>query len=190
MGRLPRLPLTIFDRSGVVGHQSLARDHLAHCDLASERQQRANDVVRKLHVSTVSRVERQNSVFSDALRQVTNFVEGYWVWLYNTASTLRQGANDSTDAKKVLKTKFARNWTGPYEILVVGPCPFSGTQDGSPLGDKLLYLALPTDMPGADAYRRVSVERCKSCTNPHDRGDMPKYLPDGLTPYVLNNFTK
>ena len=34
MGRLPHLPLTIFDRSGVAGHQSLPRDHLAYCDLA------------------------------------------------------------------------------------------------------------------------------------------------------------
>ena len=38
MGRLPRLPLTDFDRTGVVGHQSLARDHLAYCDLATDRQ--------------------------------------------------------------------------------------------------------------------------------------------------------
>ena len=30
MGRLPRLPLTVFDRTGVVGHQSLARDHLVN----------------------------------------------------------------------------------------------------------------------------------------------------------------
>ena len=44
-------------------------------------------------------------------------------------------------------------------------------------------------MPGADAYRRVSVERFQTCTTPHDRGDMPKYLPGGLTQYVLNNFT-
>ena len=28
MGRLPRLPLTVFDRTGVVGHQSLARESL------------------------------------------------------------------------------------------------------------------------------------------------------------------
>ena len=32
MGRLPRLPLTVFERTGVAGHQSLARDHLAYCD--------------------------------------------------------------------------------------------------------------------------------------------------------------
>ena len=38
MGKLPRLALTNFDRSGVAGYQSLARDHLAYCDLASERQ--------------------------------------------------------------------------------------------------------------------------------------------------------
>ena len=37
MGRLPRLPLTIFERTGVFGHQSLARDHLAYFDLATDR---------------------------------------------------------------------------------------------------------------------------------------------------------
>ena len=52
------------DRSGVAGRQSLARDHLAHCDLASERQQRANDIVREMHAVTVSRVERRNSALS------------------------------------------------------------------------------------------------------------------------------
>ena len=61
MGTPPHLLLTIFDHSGVAGHQSLARDHLAYCDLASERQQRANDIVREMHAFTVSRVERRNS---------------------------------------------------------------------------------------------------------------------------------
>ena len=40
MGRLPRLPLTVFERTGVAGHQTLAGDHLAYCDLATNRQQR------------------------------------------------------------------------------------------------------------------------------------------------------
>ena len=101
------------------------------------------------------------------------------------ALTIRQGAKAGKDAK-VFETKFALNWTGPYKILAVDPCPSSDTPDGSPLGGKLFYLDLPTDMPGADAHRRVSVERCEPCTNPHDRGDMPKYLPE----YVLENFTK
>ena len=38
MGRLPRLPLTIFEHPGVVRHQSLALDHLACFDLATDRQ--------------------------------------------------------------------------------------------------------------------------------------------------------
>lgn len=38
-------PLTKFDRSGFAGHQSLACDHLAYCDLASERQQRAPTIL-------------------------------------------------------------------------------------------------------------------------------------------------
>ena len=70
MGRLPRLPLTIFDRIGVAGHQSLARDHLVYCDLATDRQQHAYDIVREHHALTVSRVQRLNSVLSDALHPV------------------------------------------------------------------------------------------------------------------------
>ena len=61
MARLPRLPLTVFDRTGVVGHQSLARDHLAYCDLATDRQKHVNDIVRAHHALTVSRVNRRNS---------------------------------------------------------------------------------------------------------------------------------
>ena len=57
MGRLSRLPLIIFDRSGVADHQSLARVYLANCDLASERQQRASDIVRIMDSLTASRVE-------------------------------------------------------------------------------------------------------------------------------------
>ena len=75
-GQAPAPPLTIFDRSGVAGHQSLARDHLAYCDLASERLQPANDIVRETHALTVSLVERRHPALSDALRHVPNFVVG------------------------------------------------------------------------------------------------------------------
>ena len=54
-GRRPRLPLAGFDRTGVVGYQSLARDHLAYCDLATDREKRANDIARAHHALTVSR---------------------------------------------------------------------------------------------------------------------------------------
>ena len=36
----------------------------------------------------------------------------------------------------------------------------------------------------------MAIERCKPCANPHDSSDMPKYLPAGLTQYVLNSFPK
>ena len=188
MGRLPRLPLTIFDRKGVVGHQSLARDHLAYCDLATDRQKRPNDIVRAHHALTVSRVNRKNSALGDALRPAPNFTVGGWAWVYNSASTIRQGVKANTDAK-VLRAKLALNWTGPYKVLAVGPCSAAETPDGSPLGSNLLYLDLPSDLHGWDARRRVAIERCKPCANPHDRGDMPKYLPAGLTQYVLSKFT-
>ena len=56
------------------------------------------------------------------------------------------------------------------------------------LGDNVLYLDLPSNLPGSDARQRVAIDRCKPCTNPHDSSDMPKYLPAGLTQYVLNHF--
>ena len=189
MGRLPRLSLTVFDRTGVVGHQSLARDHLAYCDLAPDRQKRANDIVRAHHALNVSRVNRRASALADALRAAPNFAVGGWAWVYNSPSTIHQGVRVNTDAK-VLKAKLALNWTGPYKLLAVGPCSAAETPDGSPLGSNLLYLDLPSDLPGSNVRRRVAMERCKPCANPHDSEDMPKYLPAGLTQYVLNNFSK
>ena len=37
---------------------------------------------------------------------------------------------------------------------------------------------------------REDIERCKPSANPHDSGDMPKYLSAELTQYVLNIFSK
>ena len=108
MGQLPRLPLTIFESTGVFVHRSLARDHLAYCDLATDHQQRAHDIVREHHALTVSCVERRNSALTDALRAVPKFAVGGWVWVYNTAATIRHGANTDTDAK-VLKAKLSLN---------------------------------------------------------------------------------
>ena len=46
LGRLLRLPLTLFEHTRVEGHHSLARDHLAYYDLATDRQP-----VRERHCS-------------------------------------------------------------------------------------------------------------------------------------------
>ena len=91
-----------------------------------------------------------------------------YVWIYNnTAAIIRQGSRKS-------------------------PSPSNSTPDGHPLATKLNYLDLPKNMPGPGAHCRVSVARCKPCTNPHHTTDLPRYLPAGLahTQYVLNNYTK
>ena len=188
MGRLPRLPLTVFDRTGVVGYQGLTGDHLAYCGLATDRQKRANDIVRAHDALTVSRVNRRNFTLADALRPAPNFAVGGWALVYNSVSTIRQDVKANTDAK-VLKAKLALNWTGLYKILEVGPFSAAETPEGSPLGSNLLYSDLPSDLPGSDARRRVAIEHCKRCANPQDSGDIPKYLPAGMTQYVLNKFS-
>ena len=71
----------------------------------------------------------------------------------------------------------------------MGPAPASDAPDNRPLHDQLLFLDLPSDLPGWDYKRRVSVERCKPCQNPDDISDIPKYLPSDLTQYMLNSFS-
>ena len=78
MERYPRLPLDVFDRARFVGHQSLARDLLASCELATDRQKRASDIVRAYQAFTVSRVNRRNSALADALRPAPDFATGGW----------------------------------------------------------------------------------------------------------------
>ena len=133
-------------------------------------------------------MNRRNSAVADALRPVPKFAVVGWAWVYNSASTIRQGVTVNTDAK-VRKAKLAFNCTGPYKVLAVGPCSSADIPDGPPIGDNLLCLDLPSDLPGSDARRHVAIECCKPCSNPHDSSDMPKYLPTGLTQYVLNKFS-
>ena len=98
------------------------------------------------------------------------------MWIHNSASIITQGSKvgptASTDADAtVLKVRLSLNWTGPSKILEVGPA--ASAPDKRPLADKVLYLNLPSDMPGASAKPRVAVERCKPCighTMPTARG--------------------
>ena len=187
IGRLPRLPLTVFDRSHGGIHQNLDRDQLAYCDLARERQQRAYELVREQHALTVAWVNGRNSALSDALLRRPQYAADGWVWVYNTAATIRQGLRKGAD-NKVLKEKLSLNWTGPFKIIAVGPAPAADTPDGRPLGDKLLYLDLPSNLSGPAAKPRVTVARCKPCANPYDADNIPRHLPAGLTQYVLHAF--
>ena len=96
-------------------------------------------------------MERRISALSDALHPIPRFAVAGWVWVYNTVATICQGAKTETDAK-VLKATLSLTWTDRYKVLAVGPCHPADTPDCSPLGAKLLYLYIPSDMPGADAH--------------------------------------
>ncbi|CAB1121588.1 unnamed protein product [Ectocarpus sp. CCAP 1310/34] len=187
IGRIPRLPLSVFDRPTVGGHQSLARDQLEYCNLAVDRQRRAYELVREYNALKISRVERRNSSLLDAIHKLPQFPVGGWAWVYNTAATIRQGVRKDTD-QQVLKAKFALSWTGPYKVLAVGPTSADATPDGRPLAHKLLYLDLPSDLSGPAARCRVSVLRCKPCRNPYETDDLPQSLPAELSRYVLHSF--
>ena len=154
--------------------------HLPHVEYAYE-------IAREQHALTVARVNGRNSALSDALLRRPKYTAGGWVWVYSTAATIRQGLRKSAD-NKVLKEKLSLNWTGPFKILAAGPSSAADTPDGRPLGDKLLYLDLPSNLSGPAAKPRVTVARCKTCANPYDADDIPQHLPAGLTQNVLHAF--
>jgi len=131
IGRLPRLPLSVLEPDNIGGHQSLERDHLTYINLATDRQQRAYSPVLELYHITTSRLQRRNAPIMAALSASPPFTVGGWAWVYNSASTIRQGAKKDTDAT-VLKTKLSLNWNGPFKILAVGPAPASDTPDNHP----------------------------------------------------------
>ena len=186
LGRYPRLPITVFERHTFDGHQGLDQDQMSYHALARARQRKAFTLVREQHAINASRIERSNTALYNLMHKRPTWKVGDWVWVYNSQSTIRQGTDRSAN-ETALKTKLSLNWTGPFKILTVGPS--SSSPDGKPVGDKLLYLDLPRDLRGHDAKSRVSVQRCKPCINPHDASDMPKYLPAGLTQYVLNSYS-
>ena len=89
----------------------------------------------------------------------------------------------------LFRANLSLNWTGRFKMLMVGHALAESAPDGRPLTAKLLYLDLPNDMPGMNTACRVLVVRYKPCANPHDISDLPRFLPAGLTPYVLYNYT-
>ena len=176
MGRLPRLPITIFERPG----SSVTRAWPATTSPTATWRPTANSVRT---ISSVNTMPLQSLAWNAATQPSPTHCA------QSPKSPLAAGGATDTDAK-VLKANLSLDRNGPYKVLVVGPCTPADTPDGSPLGAKVLYSDLPSGMPGEDAHRRASVQRCKPCSNRHDHADMPKYFPAGLTQYVFNNFYK
>ena len=111
LGRLPCLPLTVFDHSYGGVHHSLDRNQVAYCDLARERQQRAYELVREQHALTVARINSHNSALSDALLRRPKNIAGGWVWSYNTTATIRQrswGNDDKESPQRETLSKLDR----------------------------------------------------------------------------------
>ena len=183
LGRMPRLLMVIIDECIVKGHACEKQDQLLYLDIVRERQHRAFELVQESHLIAMPKIQRSNTKLLAILHKLPNFEVGNWLWIYNPQATVGQVVSEDNSH---LVTKLSLNWTGPYKILEMGP---GLGPDGRPVADKTLYLYFPTDMPGQDQKKRVSVDRCKMCNNPSDDSDIPKYLPAGLSKYVLHSFT-
>ena len=126
------------------------------------------------HPSGNGGVERVNHTMAQMLAMVCNEHQNDWdvhlphvEYAYNNSVSAATGLAPN----KVHKEQLSLNWTGPFKILAVGPSSAADTPDGHPLGDKLLYLDLPSNLSGPAVKPRVTVARCKPCANPYDAAD-------------------
>lgn len=83
-----------------------------------------------------------------------------WIWVYITATTIRQGLREDVD-NKALKVKLSQNRLDPSGSLPCCFCSTIETYDGRPLGNKLLYVNLPSHVSGPAVKSRVTVAHYK-----------------------------
>ena len=152
---MPRLPITIIEECVVKEHVGEKQDQLLYLDIVRERQQRAFEPVQESHLIAMSKIQRSNTKLLAILHKLPNFEVGNWVWIYNSQAIVTQGVGEENSR---LMTKLSWNWIGPYKVLVLIVGPGLGPH-GHPIADNTLYLDLPTDMPGKDQKKRVSVDR-------------------------------
>ena len=79
LGRLPCLPLTVIERQGASGHQSLECDQLGHYGLAQEGQPLSYPLVREHQAFASSRIARAIKDWSDVLHKKSLYSVGSFV---------------------------------------------------------------------------------------------------------------
>lgn len=186
-GRLPCMLLTVFNPPNLGGHQSLGRDQLACFNLAKARQQQSYRAVRQHHALTVRCLNRHSAPTIEALRQSPPIsvgdYDGFTTPLPPFAKVLANTPTRSSSRPSVLSIG-----SPPTKLFGIGPLPASDTPNSHPVQHNLLYLDLPFDMPGMDRNRRISALRCNPCRNTDETDDISRYLPAGITKYVLSSY--
>ena len=122
--------------------------------------------MREIDRMTKEKHRQKNAKIDDIMHKRPVYEVGQWVWVYDEQHTLAtatgQRALDKEAIEQRIKTKLANKWTGPYNILGVGPCRVGQRF----VGPELLYLEMPFQNM---TNRPVSVLRCKRCFQPHEK---------------------
>lgn len=161
MGRLLRLPLTVFECARVAARQSLSRDQFAYCDRPPKLLVRHRS--RALCPDNFPRGPPKLRLFL-----IRHDASGSPIRRWRLGMGVQYGRHHASQRKGQHRCQSPQgqnslNWTLLYRILAGSSSHSGDTPNGSFLGAKPPYLELPSDSPGADAHRRVSVVRGKPC---------------------------
>lgn len=188
--------MTILERRGTRGLQGLKKDQLDYLDLVRDRQVKAYELVREEDAITKEKHNERNKTLGEVLGKKSRFEVGDWVLVYDDKSTISGGGehvlkspleHNRGGKSFALIGKLAHCWTGPYKVLYVGP---GKPQNEQEVGPKILLLDISKDEPGKGINKRVSVHRCKKCYNAYGKRDKSRFLPWGLSAYVLNKYSE
>lgn len=94
----------------------------------------------------------------------------------NTLRGARLGVKQRCYYPPSIVKELTLNQTGPFKVSAVGLSSAAGTPDGQPLGDKLLYPNLPSNLSGLAAKPLITAACCTPCANPYDADNMPPHL--------------
>jgi hypothetical protein len=141
-----------------------------------ERQARAQEMARCRGEAHRAAITKSNSKLAEAFGLKDRLHTGGLVWLYRTPRTIKgvEPTRAGEDARGTLAAKFLDPWSGPFEIVQVGPSSRNGVQ----VGDNVVLVRMHTGRE--ERYNR---QWLKPCYHPED--SPPTSLPDGFARYLL-----
>jgi transposase InsO family protein len=141
-----------------------------------ERQKRAQEMARCRGEAHRASIVMKNTKLAEAFGLKDGLRSGGLVWLYRTPRTIKgvELTPSGQEARGRLAAKFLDPWSGPFQIVQVGP----SSKNGVHVGDNVVLVRMHNGRE--ERYNR---QWLKPCHHPEDTP--PTSLPDGFARYLL-----
>lgn len=137
-----------------------------YLELMSDRQVKANELVKEEDRLIKARHEAANENLEEKMNRRPKFEVGGCVWIYDDKSTFTGGGKHvlakeahSRSRNFAFTAKQTKCWIGPYKFLFVEPGTAS---DGELVGPSLILVEARKDEPSSEINASVSMPGAKN----------------------------